>query len=82
MKHIVSLDPSTYQRHALHGEDRVWSETNCYVDVLIEQIHALGFDPVASLAFTLAIDFEVDQWTFSNTPMSTYGSFTALKFRK
>lgn len=68
MKHIVSLDPTTYQRHALHGEDRVWSETNCYVDVLIEQIHALGFDPVAGLAFTLAIDFEVDQWTFFKYP--------------
>ncbi|MEP4546057.1 MAG: DUF1839 family protein [Saccharospirillum sp.] len=68
MKHILSLDPTTYQRHALHGEDRVWSETNCYVDVLIEQIHALGFDPVAGLAFTLAIDFEVDQWTFFKYP--------------
>ncbi|WP_037339214.1 DUF1839 family protein [Saccharospirillum impatiens] len=68
MKQILSLDPSTYQRHALHGEDRVWSETNCYVDVLIEQIHALGFDPVAGLAFTLAIDFEVDQWTFFKYP--------------
>jgi len=61
---IIELDAANYGRHSIHGEDRVWSETNCYVDVLIELIHALRFDPVAGLAFTLSVDFEVDQWTF------------------
>lgn len=65
---IPGLQPQTYRRHLLHGEDRIWTETNCYVDVLIELVHALGCDPVAALPFTLAIDFEGDQWTFFKFP--------------
>jgi uncharacterized protein DUF1839 len=61
---IRRLDPSTYVRHAIHGEGRVWAETNCYVDVVVELLHGLGFEPVAALPFTLQIDFEGDQWTF------------------
>lgn len=61
---LRDLDASTYQRHALHSEDRVWSETNCYVDLWIEVIHGMGLDPMPSLAFTLALDFEGDQYTF------------------
>jgi len=64
MKPIMQLDPASYERHAIHGEGRCWAETNCYVDVLVELIHALGYDPVAALAYTICIDFEVDQWTF------------------
>jgi hypothetical protein len=65
---IAPLDPSTYRRHALHGEDRTWAETNCYTDLLIELAHGLGFEPLAMLPFTLAIDFEGDQWTFFKPP--------------
>ncbi len=61
---VAPLDPSSYSRHAIHGEDRTWTETNCYTDLLIELVHGLGRDPVAMLPFTLAIDFEGDQWTF------------------
>ena len=61
---VARLDPATYRRHPVHGEDRAWPETNCYTDLAIEMAHALGFEPVAMLAFTLAIDFEGDQWTF------------------
>lgn len=52
----------------IHGEGRVWAETNCYVDVLIELLHGLDCDPVAGLAFTLGIDYEGDQWTFFKFP--------------
>ena len=45
-----------------------WTETNCYVDVWIEVLHALGLDPVAAAAFTLSCDFEGDQWTFFKFP--------------
>ena len=41
-----------------------WVEKNCYVDVWIELLHALGLEPLAMLAFTVAVDFEGDQWTF------------------
>lgn len=67
---IRALDPSTYRRHRIHGEERTWGETNCYVDVLIEMLHALGFEPIAALPFTLRIDFEGDQWTFFKFPHS------------
>src|SRR6478736_3497976 len=61
---VISLDPLKYQRHDIHARERQWAETNCYVDVLIELLHAWGFEPVAALPFTVAIDFEGDQWTF------------------
>jgi len=61
---IPGLDAATYQRHPLHAEPMVWVEKNCYIDVWIELLHALRLDPLPALAFTLAIDFEGDQWTF------------------
>jgi len=68
MNAIIKLDPANYERSCLHAKDRIWAETNCYADILIELIHSLGFDPRAALAFSLAIDFEVDQWTFFKYP--------------
>jgi hypothetical protein len=67
---VAHLDPASYRRHPIHGEDRAWSETNCYTDLIVEMVHALGFDPVAMLPCTLAIDFEGDQWTFFKPPPS------------
>ena len=61
---LGALQAAAYQRHVLHAEDRVWVEKNCYVDLWIELLHALRMDPVACLGFTLAVDFEGDQWTF------------------
>jgi hypothetical protein len=68
MKQIIPLDPATYQRHLIHGENRTWAETNCYSDVIIELLHGLGHEPMAALPFTLTIDFEGDQWTFFKFP--------------
>jgi hypothetical protein len=68
MRQILALDPARYKRHEIHGGSRVWAETNCYVDVWVELLHAWGFDPVAALPFTFAIDFEGDQWTFFKYP--------------
>jgi hypothetical protein len=61
---VLDLDAANYRRHALHAEDRVWVEKNCYVDIWIETIHAVGCEPMAMLPFTVALDFEGDQWTF------------------
>lgn len=61
---LLPLDAATYARHPLHVAERVWSETNCYVDVWIEVLHALGLDPLAAASFALVTDFETDQWTF------------------
>ena len=73
---IAGLNAANYQRHSLHGGSRpeqredhghqrpVWVEKNCYVDLWIEVLHALRLEPLAMLPFTLAVDFEGDQWTF------------------
>ena len=63
-KQVISLDPANYAPHVIHSQERNWAETNCYVDVWIELLHAWGYEPIAALPFTLAIDFEGDQWTF------------------
>ena len=65
---LPNLDPTTYERHALHAADCAWVEKNCYVDIWIEVIHALGLEPTAILPFVLALDFEGDQWTFFKPP--------------
>ena len=42
--------PRRYRPHALHAQRREpGRETNCYVDVWIELLHALGLDPLAAL---------------------------------
>lgn len=66
---FADLDASTYQRHWLHDDDRSWPETNCYADLWIELLHALGTDPVAGLAFTLSVDFDGEQWEFFKNPL-------------
>jgi hypothetical protein len=65
---VLDLDAANYRRHMLHADDRVWVEKNCYVDVWIELVHALGCEPLAMLGFVVAIDFEGDQWTFFKPP--------------
>jgi hypothetical protein len=61
---IHRLDASAYPRHGLHSEEQAWPEKNCYIDLWIEMLHALGLEPRAMLPFTLAVDFEGDNWTF------------------
>lgn len=61
---LPDVQAEGYVRHALHGEDCAWVEKNCYVDLFIELVHALKLEPRAMLPFTLAVDFEGDQWTF------------------
>ena len=67
---LASLDPLQHNQHSLHAKAQDFAETNCYVDVWIEILHALGHDPTACLAFTLASDFEGDQWTFFKPPLA------------
>lgn len=66
---LPGIAPGTgHRRSVLHAEACVWVEKNCYVDVWIEAIHALGLEPRAMLPFTLALDFLGDQWTFFKPP--------------
>lgn len=61
---LFGLDPATYRRHPLHDGERTYQETNCFADCVIELVAAAGHEPEAMLAGTVAVDFEVDQWTF------------------
>ena len=61
---IPGLEAAGYRRHMLHDEQRLWVEKNCYVDVVIEMLHALGLEPLAVLGSTAAVDFEGDNFTF------------------
>ncbi|MFI5229388.1 MAG: DUF1839 family protein [Gemmatimonadales bacterium] len=66
-----------YRRHMLHDPARTWIEKNCYVDVCIELLHALGLEPLAAMGATAAVDFEGDNFTFfkplHNDLRSLYG---------
>jgi Domain of unknown function (DUF1839) len=68
LRPLPHLDAANYRRSVLHAEDCTWVEKNCYVDIWIEVIHALGLEPRAIMPFTVAIDFEGDQWTFFKPP--------------
>lgn len=70
MQQILKLSPETYARHRIHTQERDWAETNCYVDIWIELLHSLGHEPIAAMPYTLAIDFEGDQWTFFKFPLA------------
>jgi hypothetical protein len=65
---LLPLTAATFTPHPLHASERAWTETNCYVDVWIEVLAALGLDPLAAAAFTLSCDFVGDQWTFFKYP--------------
>src|SRR6185369_1371780 len=68
MLRLLGLDPATYTPSALHAPVRTFRETNCYVDLWIELLHACGIDPASAMAFACAVDFEGDQWTFFKPP--------------
>jgi hypothetical protein len=63
-----SIDPKTYVPHQLHRCERAWPESNCYIDVWLGLLHAVELEPLACASFTLAADFEGDQWTFFKPP--------------
>ncbi|MFZ6848657.1 DUF1839 family protein [Undibacterium sp. RuRC25W] len=65
---LPKIDYTAYQPHALHGAERAWAETNCYIDVWVEVLHAQGLNPLACLAMVFANDFDGDQWTFYKPP--------------
>jgi hypothetical protein len=67
---LLSLSATSYEGHPLHHGERAWLESNCYVDLWIEALHAFGYDPHACLPFTVAGDFEGDQWLFFKPPTS------------
>ncbi|MCT7665444.1 DUF1839 family protein [Shinella kummerowiae] len=66
---FAGANPETYRPHALHDAERMWPETNCYVDLWIEVLNAFGTHPEPMLGFSLTQDFEGDQFTFFKVPL-------------
>ena len=79
---ILALNPNSYQKHLIHGEGRDWAETNCYTDLWIELLHAMGHEPIAALPFVFSIDFEGDQWTFFKFAIADLESLYGLNIQE
>ncbi|MDX8513165.1 DUF1839 family protein [Mesorhizobium captivum] len=79
---IAGIDPASYRPHRLHDPERRWPQTNCYVDLLIEVLHATDHDPVAALGFTVAQDFEGDQFTFFKFPTADLQRLAGLDIQE
>lgn len=58
------VDVQSYRQHSLHGGDRDWVETNCYVDVWIELLSQLGLPPEPACLTALSSDATPGQWSF------------------
>jgi hypothetical protein len=76
---LPNLTVESFRPHPLHGPDRCWTETNCYIDLWIEVLHALGLPPEAALGFAAAQDFEGDQFTFTKFPLEDLETLYGLK---
>ncbi len=46
---LSAVAPQAYRPHALHDAVSAYGLNNCYVDLLVELVHALGEDPLAML---------------------------------
>lgn len=68
LRSLSGHDPATYAPHALHRGARTYLETNCYADIVIELLHACGYEPLAAFGHLVRMDFEGDQWTFFKPP--------------
>lgn len=66
---VLALDASSYAPHRVHASERIWTETNCYVDLWIELLHALGHDPLAAMGCVFSADFDGEQWVFVKFPL-------------
>ncbi|HWJ75781.1 MAG TPA: DUF1839 family protein [Kaistia sp.] len=82
MADLSTLDPSAYRPHALHDSARHWPETNCYVDLFIELVGALGFEVEAMFGFTVTQDFEGDQFSFFKVPVDDLEALYGLRVQE
>jgi hypothetical protein len=60
----IAATPASHPRHTLHAPDRAWPETNCYLDLWIGLLSAIGQDPRPVLGVAASLDWEADHVTF------------------
>jgi len=66
---LFDVHPASYRPHPLHATDQAYPEANCYVDLVVELLHARGDEPLAALGCVVALDFDGDQLTFFKPPL-------------
>lgn len=76
---VLPVDPATHRSHAMHGPERHWPQTNCYADLWIETLAALGLEPAAAFGFAITQDFEGDQFTFFKPPLEDLEALFGLR---
>lgn len=76
---VLPIDPIGWKNHAMHGADRSWPQTNCYADLWIEVLHAMGLQPAAAFGFAISQDFEGDQFTFFKPPLEDLEALYGLR---
>jgi hypothetical protein len=76
---LFDLDPVSYEPHPLHSAERNWTETNCWLDMMIEVLHVLGLDPTAGLAGSLSTDFDGHQWALFKFPVEDLRALFGLE---
>jgi hypothetical protein len=75
----LSIPPEGRNAHLLHAGERIWRESNCYVDLWIGLLDHLELDPIAMLACCIAPHFEGDQWTFHKPSSSELALLYGLR---
>lgn len=79
---LLGLDEAQWKPRLLHAADRIWLETNCYIDVWAELLPALGHPAEAALAFTVRQDFEGDHFTFFKFPLEDLEALFGLSVQE
>jgi hypothetical protein len=62
---VITANPADYQPHFTHSSERIWQETNCYLDLWIEILNSLGLNPVPTFGCLLAADHDGFNWSFA-----------------
>ena len=61
---LLPVTATGYGPHPIHSSQRIWTETNCYVDLWVEILHTLHADPVPAAVSAFSSRFDGWQWTF------------------
>lgn len=61
---LLGVSADDHVPHPIHSDGRIWTETNCYTDLWIEVLHALGLDPIPVAVCVFGARFDGTQWTF------------------
>ena len=78
---MIDTPPNASERASPHVE-RIWPESNCYVDLWIGVLRDLSLEPEAMLACTVAPRFEGDQWTFCKPTATELAELYGLRIEE